>query len=100
MVSASKLVERVPQMPDIQLPDLPVDLDDVADRLKDISEAATSAARQAAASVARQAANTTARQGQRRSRSVTPAALVALLIVALGAFFLMRSRRSSSDPEI
>lgn len=92
MVSASKLVERVPQMPDIQLPDLPVDLDDVTDRLKDLSEAATSAARQAV--------STTTRQAQRMPRSVTPAALVALLIVALGAFFLIRSRRSSSDPEI
>lgn len=91
MVSASKLVDRVPQMPDIQLPDLPLDLDDVTDRLKDISEAATGAARQAA--------GTTARQAQRVPRPVTSAALVALLIVALGAFFLMRSRRSSSDPE-
>lgn len=91
MVSASKLVERVPQMPEIQLPDLPIDIDDVADRLKDITGAATS--------VARQAADTTARQARRVPRRISPAALVALVVVALGAFFLVRSRRSSSDPQ-
>jgi hypothetical protein len=91
MVNASKLVERVPQMPDIQLPELPVDLDDVTDRLKDIGEAATSAARQAA--------STTARQAQRVPRTVPPVALIALLVAALGAFFLIRSRRSSPDHE-
>ena len=101
MVSASKLVDRMPQLPDIQLPDiqlpdLPVDVDDVADRLRDITGAATNVARQAATNVARQAG---VRRG-RRSRRVSPAALVALVVVALGACFLVRSRRSSSDSEI
>ena len=91
MVSASKLVDRVPQMPDIQLPDLPLDMDEVTDRLKDITGAATGAARQAA--------STTARQAQRMPRGVTPAALVALVVLVLGTFFVVRSRRSSSDSE-
>ena len=91
MVSASKIVDRVPQLPDIHLPDLPIDMDDVTERLKDITGAASNAARQAA--------DTTARRTERLPRTVTPAALVALLVVALGAFFLVKSRRSNSEPQ-
>lgn len=86
MVSASKIADRMPQLPDI-----PVDIDDVTDRLKDITGAATN--------VARQAASTTGRQTERVSRPAMPLAFLGVVGVLIAAFFVIRSRRSSSDSD-
>jgi len=86
MVSASKIADRMPQLPDI-----PVDIDDVTDRLKDITGAATD--------VARQAASTTARQTEKVSGPAVPLAFLGVLGLLIAAFFVVRSRRSSADPD-
>lgn len=91
MVSASKIADRMPQLPDLQLPDIPIDMDDVTDRLKDLTGAA--------GNVARQAASTTARRTEKVSGPAMPWAFLGIVGVLIAVVLIMRSRRSSADSE-
>lgn len=113
MVSA--IADRLPDhLPD--LPELPVDVGEVADRLRGLTEAAASTARQAAGTTARQASSTarqarsTARQARSTALQATssvgqtagsrkvalPVALVLAALAGVGIFMFLRNRRTTT----
>ncbi len=96
-VLTEHLPEHMPElhMPDIRRPELPASLDDVTDRLRNLGEAAGTTAKRAADTTAKRAAATT---GQARSaRFGLPLILLAVVLTGVGVFFLLRSRRSTTD---
>ncbi len=89
MVSASKIAERMPE-----LPDLPVDVGEMTDRLRGLTEAATTTTRQAA-TAARRAA--TARPADTRRMTLPLLAGLGVVGVLIAVLLMLRSRRTTTD---
>lgn len=89
MVSATKIADRLPD-----LPDLPVDMAEMTDRLRGVTEAATETARQAATSVRRVTAG---RPSGLRRMALPLLAVLGLAGLGFGVFMLVRSRRATAD---
>lgn len=94
-VVTEHLPDHMPELHLPELPDLPVNLDDVTERLRYLGETAGASAKRAASTTAQRAASTTRQAGGRRF--TLPIILMALVGVGLGTFFLLRSRRSTKD---
>lgn len=82
MVSASQIADRMPE-----LPDLPVDVGEMTDRLRGLTQAATTTARQAAA---RRPADT-------RRMALPLLAGLGVLGLLIAGVLMLRSRRTTTD---
>ncbi len=90
MVSASQIADRLPE-----LPDLPVDVGEMTDRLRGLTEAATAATRQAVTSAQRAAA--TGRPADTRRMTLPLLAGLGVVGVLIAVALMLRSRRTTTD---
>ncbi|HET6964736.1 MAG TPA: hypothetical protein VFH58_08170 [Acidimicrobiales bacterium] len=88
-MSASQIADRIPE-----LPDLPVDVGEMTDRLRGLTEAAATTAREAANS-ARQAAG--GRPSDKRGLTLPLLAGLGALGVLIAVVLMLRSRRTTTD---